>query len=316
MDFIKATLRRYRHLMIWMFSLIIFYTMIGFYLLPWRVEKQLVNTLQQRLGIQVSVQKIAFNPYTFELIVDDLQLNDANDKLLAGWDKLYVNVQPSQLIKLNLAIEEISITSPKLHFRRYSATDNSLTRLAERWNQTAIDDQQQMPEKSGDSKAKEPLIIFTISNFNYTKGELHYRDDVPTDAFETVLSPINIHFVDFSTQAGQTATNDLAIDLENKAELRLNGNFVLSPLHLDGRVSLEMPYRYLKTTLPFEVNNGRLNLNLAYIIDINGSEADIKLNKMDLELADFSINQLGEPVTILNASRIKISNGHFAYPDN
>jgi len=321
MNSIKATLRRYRRLMIWVFSIIILYTMIGFFLVPWLAEKQLVTTLQQRLAIQASVQKIAFNPYTFELVVDDLQLNDVNKQPLASWSKLYVNIQPSQLTKLNLTIDEINIVSPKLHFRRYSATDNSLKRLAESWNQTEIEDQQQKPEKLGDSEAKEPRIIFSINNLNYTKGELYYRDDVPTDAFETVLSPINIHLIDFSTQIGQTASNDLVIELENKAELKINGNLVLSPLHLDGRVSLknfslEMPYRYVKAELPFEFNNGRLDLNLAYIIDINGSDADIKLNKMELELADFSINQIGEPAAILNASSIKISNGHFAYPDN
>mgnify|MGYP003624481618 CR=1 FL=1 len=320
MNSIKATLRRYRRLMIWVFSIIVLYTMMGFFLIPWLAEKQLVSILDQRLGIQASVQKIAFNPYTFELTVDDLQLNDANKQPLAGWSKLYVNAQPSQLVKRNLTIEEISIDSPKLHFRRYSATDNALTRLAQSWNQTAVTDQQEL-EKPVDSEKKEPLVTFIISNFNYTKGELHYRDDVPTDDFETVFSPINIHLADFSTQAGHAASNDLVIDFENKGELRLNGNLVLSPLHLDGQVSLKnfnlgMPYRYLKDELPFEFNNGLLDLNLAYIIDINGPDATFKFNKIDLELANFSINQIGEPAAILNASTIKISNGDFAYPDN
>ncbi|MFT7414765.1 MAG: hypothetical protein ACI9FO_001426 [Methylophagaceae bacterium] len=321
MNSIKATLRRYRRLMIWMFSIIIIYTMIGFYLIPWLAEKQLVNTLEQRLGIQASVQKVAFNPYTFELKVDNLQLDDANKQPLAGWAKLYINIQPLQMAKLNLIIEEISIVSPKLHFRRYSATDNSLTQLVESWNQTAIHDQQQSPEKPINSQEKEPRITFSINKINYTKGELYYRDDVPTDPFETVLSPINIHLNNFSNQAGQAASNDIVIDLEEKAELWLYGKFSLSPLHLDGRISLNnfslgMPYRYLKAELPFEFNNGLLDLNLTYIIDINGAGAAFQLSKIDLELARFSISQFGEPAAILNANTIKISNGHFTYPDN
>ena len=58
---------------------------------------------------------------------------------------------------------------------------------------------------------------------------------------------------------------------------------MLSPLHVDGRLrfknlSLDTPYRYLKAMLPFELNQGRLNLDLNYNVDVNGSDVDIKIN--------------------------------------
>ena len=97
-----------------------------------------------------------------------------------------------------------------------------------------------------------------IAAVNYTEGEIHYRDEVPKEPFETVLRPVNIHLQDFSTEASQNASLDLAIGLENDAKLSADGKLSMAPLQLSGQVtldnfSLQSPYRYFKAQLPFEL---------------------------------------------------------------
>lgn len=315
----KTPFRKFRILLIWLFSLFLIYSLIGFLLLPWFAEYQLVKTLQQRLGVEATVEKIQFNPYTFELTVDKLNLIDDQSESLAGLNKLYVNLQPLKLLQLTLRIEDITIDSPKLAFSRYSASENTLNRLANRWAETASENKEDAkPEHA--SKQSEPLLTLEIGEFNYTNGEISYGDDVPATRFETVLSPINIHLDNFSTQVGQAANNELLIELENNAKLTLNGNMVLSPLQLTGEVdlenfSLQTPYRYLQAQLPVELQQGRLDLQFAYDIDMTET-LNIDLNQINVELSQFSIHQPGEPIAIVEGGALTAKNGHFYFPEN
>jgi len=50
--------------LLWATSLFVLYSLAGFLLLPWLVERQLINTLDERLQLSASVESIYFNPYT------------------------------------------------------------------------------------------------------------------------------------------------------------------------------------------------------------------------------------------------------------
>jgi len=318
----KATFLKYRTPLIWGVSILLLYTLIGFLLVPWLAERQLVKTMQQRLGVEARVENIYFNPYTFEVTVDNLHLSNEQYEPLATWDKFYFNLQPLRLFLLKLRFEEITIDSPELHFRRYTTSDNTLTRLADNWNATAEDDEvaEDNTEPQEVSEQDDSLFTLEIGDFNYNHGEIAYRDDVPETSFETVLSPINIHLDHFSTEAGQTANKDLVIALENDAKLTLNGQMLLPSLQFSGQVNLEnfslqTPYRYLQAQLPFELQQGRLDLALAYDIDL-ADTANIELSEINLDLSGFSLHQPGESAAILQSGTLTASNGRYVFPDN
>jgi len=57
-------LQSHRRKLLWATSLFVLYNLAGFLLLPWLVERQLINTLDERLQLSASVESIYFNPYT------------------------------------------------------------------------------------------------------------------------------------------------------------------------------------------------------------------------------------------------------------
>ncbi|MDT8311975.1 MAG: DUF748 domain-containing protein, partial [Methylophaga sp.] len=317
----KTTFLKYRTLLIWIVSILMLYTLIGFLLLPWLAERQLEKLTQDRLGAKASVEKIHFNPYTFEASLDKLQLSNGQGESLALWDRLYLNLQPLQLFQRKLRIETITVDAPELHFRRYSASENTLTRLADSWNATAENEPaQENTQETESSDQGDPFFTLEIGAFNYNDGQLAYRDDMPETPFKTVLSPINIHLDNFSTAAGQAASQDLVIALENDAKLTLNGSMVLTPLQFTGEVtlqnfSLQTPYRYLQDQLPFELQDGRLDLQLAYDADL-ADTVRVELSEINVDLSGFSLNHPGESAALLQGGTLTASNGRFVFPDN
>lgn len=318
----KSIVLKYRSLLIWAVSILVLFTLIGFLLLPSLAERQLVKTMQQRLGLEATVEKIHFNPYTFEASVVKLQLSNGQSEPLAAWDRLYLNLQPLQLFLLKIRFEEITIDEPTLHFRRYSASENTLTRLVDSWNASAEKEASEdtTEQEEGNDERGDPLFALEIGQFNYNEGQVTYRDDVPETSFETVLSPINIHLDHFSTAAGQTAATGLVIALENDAKLTLNGTTLFPMLQFTGQanlenLSLQTPYRYLEAQLPFELQEGRLDLELAYDIDFSDS-ADIELSGINLNLSGFSMHQPSVSAAILQGGTLSVSNGQYVFPDN
>lgn len=159
-----------------MISIVLLYTLLGFLLVPWLAERQLVKTLHERLAVEVSVEKIDFNPYTFEMSVDNLQLSNEQYEPLATWDRLYLNLQPLRLSLLKIRFEEITIDEPGLHFRRYSESENTLTRLADNWNAAAEDEvaPEENTKQKETSEQDDPLFTLESGDFNYNDGQVAY----------------------------------------------------------------------------------------------------------------------------------------------
>ncbi len=119
-------------------SLLLLYSLLGFLFAPWYAARQLVNTLQERLQISAVIADSEFNPFTFEASLGSVQLTtDAGNSLLV-MDRLYVNFQPWQLLSRKVRFEELEIAKPQVYFNRFSESDNTFSRLAERWQQSAL----------------------------------------------------------------------------------------------------------------------------------------------------------------------------------
>ena len=322
MKSLKTQLLSYRRLFIWTVGILLLYTLLGFLFLPWLAERQLVNTLQQRLELESTVDKISFNPYTFELNIDGLDINTKDKQPLASWNSLYINLDPSQLIKKTILVKSIEIASADIHFRRYTPTDNTLIRLANAWNETAVEDN----ETSGTAKAAEkseeaPFFNIAIEHAEYKDGQFHYLDKVPDDSFETVLTPINFQLNNFTTKADSNAQNSLLVGLGEKAKLKLDGELSLSPLFMSGRLSLsefnlQTPYQYFKAQLPVELKSGHLDVKLDYDIRLSAIEPNIDIKNTAITLSKLDVFQPGDATALLSNGRLEVAGGHYRFPEN
>ena len=98
----------------WSVFLPLLYTLCGFFLLPWLTVSKIPPLLKEQLNLDVRIEKMAFNPFTFELKVDHLSLHDETQKKVIGFEHIYVNYEPSFLFKKEIFIQSVSIDTPSL----------------------------------------------------------------------------------------------------------------------------------------------------------------------------------------------------------
>ena len=94
--------------------LIVVYTIVGFLLLPFLLKSYLGDITQKHLNAKASVKNIYFNPYTFEISVEDFVIYDKNDNILDEFALLDVNFNTNGLLKSKLLFKNIYLKNLNL----------------------------------------------------------------------------------------------------------------------------------------------------------------------------------------------------------
>ena len=308
--FIQA---RRRHLL-WLSGILLTYALFGFLLLPWIVESQLQKILNDRLSIRAEVESVYFNPFSFYFEIDELRLIDADQDLLLNLGHLQLNFQASRLALLKFQFSEINISELEMYYVRNSIGDDSLARLTQRW----ADSTETAAEISAGGAG---LIPFEILSLSLSQISINIVDQVPITPFATTLTLAEAQVNNFSTLANQLGHNSLTLNFEENSQLTWSGGFSISPLDFDGRIELTnfsvLPaHRYLQDRLPFNVNDGHIDLAFNYDIDLSEQEPRIRIDAFEFSLNSLAAIQLGELEPFIEASSLHINDGELLIPEN
>ncbi|MGD8965798.1 MAG: hypothetical protein PVI12_09325, partial [Gammaproteobacteria bacterium] len=69
---------------LWLLLAVVAYTLIGFFVLPWIIERQIEKFGQNRLERSLTVEQVRFNPYSLSLAVEGLKLDEADGAPIAA----------------------------------------------------------------------------------------------------------------------------------------------------------------------------------------------------------------------------------------
>ena len=75
------------------------YTLVGFYLLPWIIERQLLSFADQRLQRPMSIERVRVNPYSLALTIEGLKLDETDGTALAALREFHINFEASSLVR-------------------------------------------------------------------------------------------------------------------------------------------------------------------------------------------------------------------------
>lgn len=304
-------LHTFQKVLIAFLSLLIIYGLGGFFAVPWLVERQLVQTLQQRMNLTTTIESVQVNPFLFKASVNSLQIEEEDNSLLTI-EQIFISVSPVQLPLLTLHINEITLKKPELWVHRYQDASTTFSRLAQSWQSTSEADTETVSESDS---ASFPL---EIQHFALIDGRANYYDDNPQGGFETVVGPIDISLENFSKQADTAASTSLTLAFEQDAALQLTGNLALAPLTFEGQLQLDnfaltSAYRYFAEQLPAEVTAGRFSAEMAYLLIANAQEVALDLTAVTMQLDGLTLLDKSES-TLVDGGQLSLTNGRFRYP--
>jgi hypothetical protein len=205
---------------LWAGLFFIVYTIFGFFILPVILQKASTDKLTQKLGRQVSISKIKFNPYSLSLSMEGININERNsDKPFFSIKQVLINLQASSIFRLAPVIREVNIDGLFLNTIRNKDQSYNFSDLIPS-NST---DQDSL-EKKEDTEPSKPFR-FSISNIVLSKSSIILNDLVTnkTHALTEIelaipfVSNLNTHVDIFVTPHFSVKFNGSPINITDQA---------------------------------------------------------------------------------------------------
>jgi hypothetical protein len=256
------------------------YALAGFVLAPKLLRSALMKDIPQTLGVTPAVGEIRFNPFSFQLQVNDFSLSAPGGDKLLGFERLFVDFQLSSIWHREYTFASIDITAPSVN--AVVARDGSLNLLRLR---------PQSPAPKPQDK-NQPLPAIRIGSFKVSKGLLSYDDRSRPSDFATRLEPINFELRDFTTGAeGGRFTFTGSTKLGERIEW--SGHLSAQPIESDGEFRLvglqaHTIWDYIEDQVSFAINSGAIDLDATYTFSLKDA-LNLKLDVSKVAVSDLTV---------------------------
>ncbi len=161
---------------------LIFFTVIGFFVLPPYIKKTAVAKLSEELGRQVSIEGVSLNPYTLEATISGLEIKEADGHTpFVTFSALYANVQLKSIFKVTPVLKEIRLEKPYLHLVRTGANTYNFSDIIERIKAASA---------AGPKKKSSNPFYFLVNNIHVADGHIEF-DDRPVST-QHAITQINL----------------------------------------------------------------------------------------------------------------------------
>ncbi|MGM7319578.1 DUF748 domain-containing protein [Idiomarina sp. ST10R2A5] len=249
-----------RRVRFWLLVLVILYTLLGFFALPWIIQYVAVNTAKEDFDRELRIESVQTNPYTLTLQINDLELDDVDERQLLGWERLFVDLTWASITNQAWTFETIHLEQPIIQEERFTSGETRFSRLAS--------------ENTGtEPKENEPaqLPALEIRKLNVERGVLRFADnlknDEKTEQVSLALQSIGVSLQDFTLQKDASFPLRLDAQFYEGGKVNFDGQLqVLPTFALEGSTSINelalmQAEPYLQQFMNVRLDSGTLTLN-------------------------------------------------------
>lgn len=251
-----------RRIAIGMGALVVLLVLFGYFAAPPLIKSILTSKVSELLHRQVSVGRIAVNPFLLTVEIDDLLIRERDGTTrFVGFDQLRIDLETESIYRRAPVLREIRLVNPSVHVVRIDATHYNFSDLIEQFGGTG----------SAEPAAKPAgTAHFSLNNIQVVGGTIDF-DDRPEHTLHKVRDlSLAIPFVSNLPWAGDVFVQPAFHARINGAPLDLGGR--TKPFGADRETSIsvklndvDLPFYlgYLPFELQSRVQSARLDVDLA-----------------------------------------------------
>jgi len=288
---------------------VVFYALVGFFLLPYVIERTLPGTLQKNLNCRADVGKIRFNPFLFKLEINDFNLKEASGAPVIGFDRLFVDFETYSLFRWAWTFQHVRLDNPRVNIAMATGGDLNLTRLL-----PAAEAEPKQAENDP-AEAAAPVRML-LHDMRINNGEVIFTDQRMSTPAVAKLTPLNLELRDISTLPERKGPYVLAARMPGGAAVRWTGEITLTPIHSRGLVEMsdipiENVWQFLRDTMRIAPPAGRLDIATRYQLDLGGDTPELVLEGIDILLSGLALAMEGDETPALALEKLHVSGSRF-----
>lgn len=294
-----------KNIFFWMIFLPLLYTLSGFVILPWWTRTQLPTLLKEKLNLSISIEKVLFNPFTFELHVNNFALQDTSGNNAATLEHLYVNYEPSFLFKKEFFVKSLLIEKPFVDLK-----------LDPKGNLTLLSLFPTSTASESNVTAEDSLVMpFLIEHVEIQNAKTNFTDERLSEPFKLEIGPMNYAVNNLSFHKDDLSIHALKIALQNEEKITLASSASFEPLKFYGELNItHLPlssfWKYALSSIPASLTEGDLSLRLPFLIDLSKETPLVSLEKATASLENIRFVD-AEKKTIASVPSLKVESLDF-----
>ncbi len=292
--------RRIRNGLIASVAVLVAYTLIGFFVVPWVITGWIVPRIGRAVNGSLTLARASTNPFTFECVLEGLELKDERGVRTASLDRFEGNLETwPTIFSRGYTFERAIIVNPYIRAEVLESR---------RFNFETILKLGPVDPKAKPARPLQRIPRIRIERLVVTNGEIFLRDSSLREPFEATWGGLNMDVTPLDLDPAFKSPTKLAAETANGERLEISAQMVAEPPELDGEIKLSglqiaafMPY--LQEYAQGEVSGGTLSAHLTFqfgpsqsppLTRVHLREATIK----DLEIKDKQGSDGGQLVRV------------------
>ena len=272
---------------------LLLYTLGGFFLLPYIITTYGVPKVSETIHHPVVVKEVAVNPFELSLRIAGLEIREADQTPMVGFEEFFVNFQAVSLFRLAYVFDAIRLTMPYVSLK---VAPNGHLNLLDLVSPDSPSDQA-LPAKTPEQPGAIPAV--QIGVFEIAQGIVEFRDESKPRPVVIDIVPIGIVLRNFHTKPGGDNTYSFAAELGKGEVLDWKGTIALEPIRSEGTLALsgvKIPtvFQYVQGQFNFDIPTGTIDAKVPYRFDMGPAPMDFTVSGAFLHLADVGLVEKGD----------------------
>ena len=225
MNYWRSLPRRSRKVVLWVLGILLFYTIVGFLILPPIIRAVAVKELSADLNRKVTIQKVKVNPFVPSLTIRGLLVVDKDGQPFLSWDEVYCSFEVSSIFRKAWTFGKITVTGPYARAQINKDYTCNFSDLAKKYSTP--------PAGAAPPKTSKPLFV-RVKHLQVTDAHLSLADFTVRTPFKRVVGPVYLDVSNFSTETNSDGLGYLFGKTDANDYFQWRGNFCLTPLRSAG----------------------------------------------------------------------------------
>lgn len=293
----------------WGLMFLAFYTVFGFFVLPYIIKSQLSSLVPELTAREFEIEEVRFNPYALSLTLSGVSLTDKDGVELGGFDEFYANFQTSSLVNWAWTFGDIRIDGPRGNIR--IGEDGNLS------FQDLLASDQTVAEPASVAEEEAVLPRLVIHRFAINNGRFLFSDHSIPTPYKQEIYPLSFELTGFSTLPERDGPYQIKVAFPDGGQLVWQGDVSVNPLRATGRVDVnalqirEM-WRYAQDQLRFSVDSGQLAISANYQFVMAAQGPELTVDQIAVKLSELAISDKNRTEPDLQIADISLANGQLS----
>jgi uncharacterized protein DUF748 len=259
LSFLNSISPRRKKLVVWIVAVFLFYTALGFFILPPILRVVVAKQLSKRLDRPVTIRTVRLNPFILSGSVRGFLIKDKDGTPLVSWGEVYLNFQLASLFTHAWVFKEVSLSQPFACVQVNKDYTLNFSDIVSRLSPT-------LPSKSRQAGKRRS---WRVNRLRLIGGKVSFTDLTPRMPFRRTVGPLEMTVSNFRTDYAHMNAFALSGISDGGEQFSWKGSFSLDPLRSEGEVSLDgfalTTYAPLYQDLfRFEIKDGVISLHSTY----------------------------------------------------